>query len=246
MNAVPASLRLYRDDLVAAIDRELERTPAAPPRRTSDRAWTSRRGLLLLGAAVVGIVLLVVTLAAPWRGNPTVVDRAEAALLVPGAGKVLYESVIVHSRTPDSRRIVTRSRRTVTHVHVWLDGAPTHRFRITFSGSRKAELGGRLGDADGVSYRASDNVLLPWHYLFHVRQSDLDPAAFIRAAIKEGRAEPVGRSTLRGHKVTASGSRRRKAGFWYRSRSTTSTRRPTGRSGSRSTHRRSATRSSSW
>ena len=191
MNAIPASLRMYRDDLVGAIDRELERPHPARLRRAP---WASKRRILLAGAAVTGTVLLALIVAAPWQGNPTLLERAEAALLVPGGDQILHESISVQSSTTGYRRSATR-------VNVWLDGALSHRFRITFSGSRKAEVGGTLGSTTGLYYAASDNVLHPWHFLWRVRQSDLDPATFIRAAIREGRAEFAGRTTLHGTRV---------------------------------------------
>src|SRR5262249_2310120 len=88
MTTVPESLRTYRAALVAAVDRELEQATA---RRRHDR-WR----MPLVGAAVVAIaVLLALTIAAPWRGSPTLVERAEAALVPPRAGQVLYESIAV-------------------------------------------------------------------------------------------------------------------------------------------------------
>jgi hypothetical protein len=196
MNTVPASLRGYRADLVAAIDCELEHARPARLRRERRRPWHARRDVLLAGggAAVVVVALLVLTIVAPWQGSPTILDRAEAALLAPASGQILYERVTIHP-------IASSSPGTATRVHLWLDSAPPHRFRMTFSGSRPAEVGGTLGSSTGLNYVASDDALYRAAFQFRVGELDLDPAAFIRTALSSGRAKLDGRTTIRGRNV---------------------------------------------
>jgi hypothetical protein len=194
MNGVPASLSRYRADLVAAIDRELEGASRARPRRTLARPWHSRWGALLLATTLVGAAFLVLTIVAPWQSSRTILDRAEAALLAPSAGSVLYERVTVHP-------IIFSSRGTVARVQLWVDGARPRRFRMTFGGAWQVELGGSLGTSTGLNYVASDDAFHREAFSFRVRQSDLDPAAFIRAALESGRAKLDGRATIRGRGV---------------------------------------------
>ncbi len=194
MSTVPASLRRYRADLVAAIDRQLEEAGPAGRRRTRPGLSQSRWGALLVVTAIMAVALLALTIATPWRSSPTTLDRAEAALLAPSPGQLLYEKVTVHP-------IVFSSRGTVASVRLWLDGAQPHRFRITFGGAWQAEVGGTLGTSAGLSYVASEQTLHRAVFQFRVRRSDLDPAAFIEEALKSGQAKPDGRATIRGRDV---------------------------------------------
>jgi hypothetical protein len=194
MSGVPASLSRYRADLVAAIDRELEEARRARPRRTLARPWHSRWGALLFATTLVAAAFLVLTIVAPWQSSRTILDRAQAALLAPSAGTILYERVTVHP-------IVFSPRGTVARVQLWVDGARPRRFRMTFGGAWRVELGGTLGTSTGLNYVASDHALHRAAFPFRVRQSDLDPAAFIRTALRSGQAKVDGRATIRGHDV---------------------------------------------
>jgi len=196
------------DRLVGSLDGEvgdwddvLERS--AKPVRVAEqgpihrrrRPWHSSRGLLLIGAAAVVTTLVVLIVESPWRGSPTILDRAAAAVLTASPGQILYESIAIHPSGSSSQG-------DVTHVHVWVDGASPHRFRVRFDGSRPADVGGRLGGVTGLSYAFSDDVLDPVAFQFPVSQSALDPAAFIRTALISGRAQVDGRTTIRGREVT--------------------------------------------
>jgi hypothetical protein len=193
MSTVPTSLTRYRSDLVAAIDRELGEARRAW-QRTRPRQWHPRWGALLLATATVAVASLVVTVATPWHSSPGILDRAQAALPAPSAGQILYEKVTV-------RPIVFSSLGTVGHVRLWVDGARPRRFRMTFGGAWQVELGGTLGASKGLTYAASDRALHSATFPFRVRQSDLDPAAFIRPALESGRATLDGRATIRGRDV---------------------------------------------
>jgi hypothetical protein len=189
MNRVPASLGTYRAELVAAIDRELGRAHAARLQRTAP-SW----GTLLLATAIVAAAFLVLTIATPWQATPTILDRAEAALLSPAPGQVLYERITVHP-------IVFSRRGTAARVQLWLDGAQPRRFRLTFGGAWRVELGGALGKSTGLRYVPSDRALRRTAFPFRPTQSDLDPVAFIRTALGLGHAKADGSSTIRGHDV---------------------------------------------
>jgi hypothetical protein len=194
MSGVPASLRRYRADLVAAIDRELEGARRARARRTRARPWRSRWGALLLATTLVAAAFLALTIVAPWQSSRTILDRAEAALLAPSAGNILYERVTVHP-------IVFSPRGTVARVQLWVNGARPRRFRMTFGGAWRVELGGILGSSTGLNYVASDQALHQTRFQFRVRQSDLDPAAFIKTALRSGRAKLDGKATIHGRDV---------------------------------------------
>ena len=193
MSSVPTSLTRYRADLVAAIDRELAAHRARPDRALPGRR-RSRLGALLVATAIVAAVLLVLTIAAPWRSSATILERAQAALLAPSAGQVLYERVTV-------RPIVFSSLGTVGRVQLWLDGSRPRRFRMTFGGAWQVELGGTLGTSTGLTYAAPDQAFRRAGFPTRVDQADLDPAAFIRAALESGRAKVDGRATIRGRDV---------------------------------------------
>jgi hypothetical protein len=194
VSTVPASLRRYRADLVAAIDRELEEAQSTRLRRTPQRPWHSRWSVLLVATGVVAVALLMLTVAAPWESSPTILDRAEAAILAPSEGSILYEKITVHP-------IVFSSRGTVARVQLWLDSAQPRRFRLRFSDAWQAELGGTLGTSTGLNYVAPDHALHRIAFPFRATQSDLDPVAFVRTALRLGHAKLDGRATIGGHDV---------------------------------------------
>jgi hypothetical protein len=174
------------------LERSAPRSRAPEPRRRR-RPGRPGWGLLLISAAVVAAAL-VLTVTSPWRGGPRALDRAAAAVLVPTPGQILYESITIRPSTSGARG-------GVTHVHVWIDGAPPHRFRVTFDGPRPADVGGTLGGVTGLSYAVSHDVLDPVAFAFPISQSDLDPAAFIKNALASGRAKLDGTTKVGGRPV---------------------------------------------
>jgi hypothetical protein len=216
-----STLRTALDDLVPASDEIAEwddvlaRT-AGPSRRT----WAPRRSLLI-AAACVAVGLVVLMLAGSWRAGPSIVDRAAAAIAAPSSNEILYERINIRVSAP-ARWIVRnfganapRSWQGVAHV--WLDGARPHRFRLTIAGAFRyapghtarspgtppptspGELGGRLGNYNGLAYDAASRTLLPVAFDVGVTQARLDPAAFVRAQLTAHRAQVVGSATIRGH-----------------------------------------------
>jgi len=146
-----------------------------------------RWGLLLIGAAVV-VAALVLTVTSPWRGGPTVVERAAAAMPTLTSGQILSESITIRPSTSGARG-------GATHVRVWIEGAAPHRFRVTFDGPRPLDVGGTLGGVTGLSYAASHDVLDPVAFGSPVAQVDLDLAAFVKDALTSGRAKLEGTTT---------------------------------------------------
>jgi hypothetical protein len=157
-----------------------------PRRRRGPRR--PRWGLLLIGAAVV-IAALVLTVSSPWGGGPTVLERAAAAMPALTSRQILSESITIRPSTSGARG-------GATHVHVWIEGAAPHRFRVTFDGPRPADVGGVLGGVTGLSYAASDRVLDPVTFAAPISLSDLDPAAFIKDALISGRATLEATTTI--------------------------------------------------
>ena len=180
----------WRDVLERSDKRDHAPEPSRPRRW---RPMRPRWAFVLVGTTVV-VAALALTVAAPWRGGPTILERAAAAILAPTSGQVLYEGIVMHPSTSSARG-------DVVHVHVWLDGAPSHRFRVTFDGFERGEIGGRLGSVTGLSYALSDDVLDPVTFYRPISQAALDPAAFIKKALTSGHAQLDGRTTLRGHEV---------------------------------------------
>ena len=180
------------DDVVERSVRPVRATNQGPPVqlvRRSHRRWA----LPLVGAIVALIAIVSLSVASIWRGGPTILDRATAAILTPASQQILYESITI--------RQSASGHRAVTHVHVWLDGAAPHHFRVTFDGASTAEVGGKLGGVTGLGYDSSNDVLAPVAFHLAILQSDLDPAAFIKKALSSGAANVEGRTTIRGHSV---------------------------------------------
>jgi hypothetical protein len=167
------------------------------PTDSHPRLAHSKRRLVLLAAALGAALLVAVTIASPWRGGPTILERAAAAMTGPGSNQVLYESVTVHARASSGTRAVT-------HLQLWLTGTRLRRFRVLIHGTPSTspiDVGGTLGNTSGLSYSAAQNVIDPVTFPSPLTQADLDPAGFIRAAIASGHARVDGTTTIAGRKV---------------------------------------------
>jgi hypothetical protein len=178
------------------------------------RTRRGRRRVPLFAAALVAAAVSLL-LVAPWSSGPSAVERAKAAIAAPAAGEILVEHVTVHL-TPDLppprfRRIMHGRYWTewTAQARIWLQGASPHRFRITLSASGRdakgdplrpqpSEIGGVLGDTQGLSYDVARKDLYPTPFRVPVRQRALDPAAFARSALASHRAHVVGHATIRG------------------------------------------------
>ena len=181
------------DDVLGRSTQSLRITD--PSRRwTRLRQWRPTRRMPLFGAmaaAVIGLVALAV--GSPWRGGPTIIERATAAITAPAPGEILQESIALHSGPFNPHGAV--------NIHVWLDGAPPHRFRVRFDRQRQVDVGGTVGGTGALSYDFASGALVPVALRFRVSPSDLDPVGFIRTALASGHAQPDGTTTIRGHEV---------------------------------------------
>jgi hypothetical protein len=190
------------DDEVGSWHDVLERAGIAKrPRRI---LWQPRRGLALAGAAAAVVAAAIsLTITSPWRGGPSIIDRAAAAILSPTSGQVLYERLAIHPARSLDRRGLPAG--TVFNVQVWIDGAPPHRFRAIYDtnlpGVAQVELGGMLRNYNGFSYSPAGDSLNPLAFQVPMTPSALDPAEYIKSALTSGRAKVEGTTTIRGRKA---------------------------------------------
>jgi hypothetical protein len=217
------------DDVLARGARLRKETDQRRPRSSSVRR--PRSSFLLVGAAAsVAVALVALATNAPWRGGPTIIDRAAAAIAVPSSGQILYESISVHVTLPLRRRgvplrslppaaaarierLLRAGPRTWTgHARLWIEGASPHRFRFTITGrwghallamppTGPTELGGALSGFDGLGYDTQTRTLYAVAFDVRPTQAALDPAAFVRAALAAGHARAEGTTTIRGRKA---------------------------------------------
>jgi hypothetical protein len=198
-------------DWAAILERAADRGATVPTRK--------RRRLLVLAApAAIGIAAVALWVAAPWRGGPSIVERAAAAIAGPTSEQILHEAISVHVTPtpppPAIRRAAHGHYPTiwVAHVQIWLNGAASHRFRVTMTAQGRdatgkslhqpsSEIGGTLGSVEGLGYDASAGVLDPVPFQNPVRQAALDPVAFIRNALTAKHAHVEGRTTLHGREA---------------------------------------------
>jgi hypothetical protein len=170
----------------------LARAPV-PTRRRRPR----RTAIVLLAAGIVAAVLAL-TVASPWRGGPTILSRAAAAIPAPTSSQILYENIVIHTSA------ISRRGASAIHMQVWLTGTTPHRFRVLLDGHAqpgRVDVGSTIGSTVGLSYDDVYRVLDPVPFRLPIAEASLNPAAFIRAAINSGRARPDGTSTLAGRKV---------------------------------------------
>jgi hypothetical protein len=194
-------------DWAAVLDRAAGRGAIVPTRK--------RRLLLLAASATIGVAAVALWVAAPWQGGSSIVERAAAAIAAPTSEQILHEAITVRVTPtpppPSIRRVVHGHYPTiwVAHVQVWLSGAAPHRFRVTMIAQGRdatgkslhqpsSEIGGTLGSVEGLGFDASAGVLDPVPFQNPVRQSALDPAAFIGNALTAKHAHVEGRTTLHG------------------------------------------------
>jgi hypothetical protein len=197
------------DDEVAEWDDVLRRNATLDGRRR--RSWPPRSRYLLAGAVVLVVVSVVsLTVAAPWRGGPSIVDRAAAAILTPNSRQILYERI-----TFRRSGFVHAPQGPTVQIRAWVDGGSPRSFRIrtdnphgkSFSPDGQtvvtfpSDFGGNVGSADGLSYSFTDRDLAPVPFWKPITQAILDPAAYVRASLTSGRATADGSTTIRGRRV---------------------------------------------
>ena len=181
--------------LVEQVDQEtdnwddvLRRADVRPGRRSL------RPGAAALTIVAVGAAVAVLAVTTPWRGGPTILDRAAGAILLPSSGQIVSEHIVFRGRFwhPYAQ---------TSNAHIWIGGAPTHRFRVTISGGLRADIGGIVGSDSGLAYSFTSHVLDPVGFQYTISRNVLDPTALIKEALTTGRARVEGRTTIRGRDV---------------------------------------------
>jgi hypothetical protein len=182
------------------------------------------RGVLLFAATAAVTALLLLAATAPWRGGPSVLERAAAAIALPHSGEVLHESITIRVTPtlppgplppPRSRYFLDPPFTLGAHINVWMAGTPPHRVRVTEDasvlgrrrGSPKTvplpstEFGSAVGAVQGLSYDTATRTLDPVTFPSRLKRAQLDVTEFIWQAITSGRAKVDGTTVLDGRPV---------------------------------------------
>jgi hypothetical protein len=138
----------------------------------------------------------VLTISAPWRGGPSVLERASAAIRAPSASQVLS----MHFR---ERRSGCCRELGGGDALVWVDGSTPRHFRALFPGAGAPfdEGGGTLSGRSVRSlyrYDRRTNTLQRLSTGSRVSTTDWDPVAIVREALDDGRAHVTGQTTVAG------------------------------------------------
>jgi hypothetical protein len=198
----------------------------APGRRKRLHVLLPRRGrgLLLFAATAALTALVLLAATGPWRGGPSVLERAAAAIALPRSGEVLYEGITIRATPtlPPGRLPPPRVRYFLdppytlgAHINVWMAGTPSHRFRLTEDASlsgrrngnpktiplRSTEIGSTVGGVQGLAYDPATRTLDPLTFSSRLKRSQLDVTEFIWQAITSGRAKVDGTAVLNGRPV---------------------------------------------
>lgn len=164
------------------------------------------RRRVLFGACVVVATALALIVAAPWKGGPAILQRAEAAIS-PRVSRVLYMNFGACCGQ------LWKSGR--NHTQLWVETASPRHFRSVFGDKRAvhvfSEVGGTLGPETSLgthtvtsymSYNAKTNTLVE-----HVRSYDrrqplnFDPLTVVRSALAAGTAHLDGRTVIDGEQA---------------------------------------------
>ena len=184
------------DRLVEDVDGEegdwenvLRRADVVPKKERARRRWA-----VPVASAALAIAAAVLVETTPWRGGPTLVDRAAAAILAPTPGQILSERIVFRAR-------IWHPYLETTHAQIYIDGGPAHRFRVTLSGGMRADIGGKVGGSSGLAYDFGSRVLDPVGFQLAMTRTVLDPTALIKQALTSGRAQVEGHARVRGRDV---------------------------------------------
>lgn len=161
------------------------------------------RRLTLLGAGIVVAAAVALVVVAPWKGGPTILQRANAAIS-PAASQVLYMNFGICC--PEA----WRSGR--DHIQLWIDGAAPRSFRSAGQPMfGYTEHGGTLGPETSLGtqsvtsylgYNPTTNTIVE-----HVRSFDrskpldFDPLTVVRKALTAGTAHLDGRAVIDGEQA---------------------------------------------
>jgi hypothetical protein len=173
------------EDVLARLE-----TPVAQAGR---RRLRRAAAVLAIGAAAAAAAL---TITAPWRDGPSILERAGAAIRGPSASEVL------------SMRFRTRQWGCCRYLgggdtRLWVEGTVPRHFRALFPGAGAPldEGGGTLESGSIRSlmrYDRSTNTLEQLSTGSHVSTTNWDPVAIVREAFATGNARVTGRANLGG------------------------------------------------
>src|ERR1700749_1929148 len=77
---------------------------SATPVRLVSRRRARPRSATLIAAAIVLVSITALVVSTPWRGGPTVLERAGAAISAPAGSHVLHEAVVIKWLGPHKSR----------------------------------------------------------------------------------------------------------------------------------------------
>jgi hypothetical protein len=179
MNALPSSLRLYRADLVSAIQSELE---AEQQRRGRRRHLlvVAASSSVAAAAAVVGAVLLFATTSV--GGADAAVLTGVSRALTPPPGTILHEYAV---STANGRSVA---------FELWQSLASPDVYRVvkgTSESSSNGSLTDSFDESSGTIVRSTGST----------RKGSPDPAAAIKAMIDAGEARVLGTAQVDGRAV---------------------------------------------
>jgi len=182
------------EDVLARLETLEEPRPHWPLR--ARRIW--RPALLVGVVAATAVGLLGVT--APWRGGPTVLERASAAIRSPSAAQVLYMSY--NEKTLGCCRLLGAQT-----AKLWVHGSTPRRFRVVFPGvgAPLDEGGGTFDPRSGWTIFRYDSRTDTLERVFtgsHITTGEFDPVAIVRRALAAGTARVAGTAVVDGRQTT--------------------------------------------
>jgi hypothetical protein len=195
-------LRTFRSDVPEPTSATAARVYALVTAHSNRSRRRPSRFVVVIAIAIAAVTVATLGLTAPWHGGPNVLEKAAAALATPTPGTIVSEDVIVHAQPTKGGPGFT------VRMQIWLAGTPSHRFRVRLVGPSRpggqtaaTEIGGTLGRPAGLTYDPTNDVFVPATIGFPINATDLEPSAFIRAALGSGRAQLEGTTTISGRKV---------------------------------------------
>jgi hypothetical protein len=216
-------------DETAEWDDVLERAAALretprPPKRVRSLFPHGGRGLLLFAATGFATALVLLATTTPWRGGPSVLERAAAAIASPVSRKVLHERVTIRLVPTLPPGPIPRAQvpgrldppyTLLAHINVWMIDSPPYHFRLSEDASLSGrlrghpravplpptEIGSTLGSLQGLAYNTPTGTLAPLAFASQPTRSQLDITEFIWKALTSGRAKVDGETVLDGRPV---------------------------------------------
>jgi hypothetical protein len=178
-----------KKELLAAAERQQQQARSSGDRRPWLSLGRNRLALTAATVAVVAVAALLFT--TPWSSSPGFLDRAEAAL-TPSPGSVLYMKWETTRTTAEASCVAT--------FDIWIDQASPHSYRVLGANDcvsgPPVESGGTIG---GRAFMFEPPGRLKPIYGGYTGPQN--PVAWLRAAIRKGRARDEGKRQLAGRTV---------------------------------------------